>query len=122
MKLPALTSERMRLAYEFLAECPPFAGWNLPAGEDIKFMQCRDADARGWHDIKNGQRRIAISQEHVRDAEMLLMTMAHEMIHVHENETEMMTRAQHSPTFVILARRVCKRYGWNLDDFIWGAL
>ena len=107
-----LTSERMRAMYDFLSTCPPFDGWNLPAGEDVTFRRTRMKDTRGWYNQVKGAHIIALSPRQITTLELMMRTIAHEMIHLHEKETEMATRAHHTEAFMILSRRVCEVFGW----------
>lgn len=124
MILPKLTNERLALAYDFLATCAPFDDWNLPSSDEMEFGRTRDRTCRGWHDItvRRGVlvKRIRINPHKVTTIDTLYQVMGHEMIHVHENATGMMTRAQHSETFMILADQVCRLYGWDVETFALG--
>jgi hypothetical protein len=124
MALP-LTTDRLRLAYELLAECPPFDKWNLPHGEDVRFRVSRKMREYGQHrcTISNAGRythHIEISSMNVTTMETLLRTMAHEMIHVHEQANEVCTPHQstlHTEAFRCFALEVCKSLGFNPDSF-----
>lgn len=125
MILPKLTNERLQLTYDFIAACPPFDEWNLPPSEEIEFGRTLKKDCRGWHNVttQSGaiiKRRIRVNPNKVKTLDQLHQVMAHEMIHVHENETGMMTRAQHSETFMLLATKVCELYGWDVETFALG--
>jgi len=108
-----LTPDRIRSMYDFLASCPPFDRWNLPAGEDVTFRRTRAKMVRGWYDKRKGKHVIALNPRFILTLELMMRTIAHEMIHLHEQETEMATREQHTKAFMILSRRVCKAFGWT---------
>ena len=131
MKLPPITLDVMRHSYELLAACPPFADWNLPPSSEVQFARTRKATVRGRYDswcdkghTKNPDKikrcRISVNPRHIDDFDELLQVMAHEMIHVHEHRAGMRTQADHSEAFLLIARDVCKRYGWRADTFVFG--
>ena len=115
MALP-LTPEILRAAYDFLATTMPFCRWNMPEGEDVAFKVVRNpkvfADYR-W----TGRHTIRVSGTTVGHTETLLRTMAHEMIHLHEQQSGMATSSQHTKAFWKLAARVCKYHGFDPKSF-----
>lgn len=111
-----LTPERLQAAYDFLAGCPPFDEWNLPSGEDVKFKATRSRKWAGCYRIDRGH-QIDVSNVHVTSVNRLMQIMAHEMIHLHEKETGMRTRAEHTAAFHLLAAQVCDVLGFSSDDF-----
>jgi predicted metallopeptidase len=116
MSLP-LTPERLRLAYDFLADCPPFDKWNLPAGEDVKFRVIRKHPT--WKAFYTLQpfMTITVVASYVLTTHELIEAMAHEMIHLHEDHNGFGTEAAHSKAFWILAKRVCKIHGFDFASF-----
>lgn len=131
MKLPPITIDVMRQTYELLAACPPFVDWNLPPSEDISFGRTHLKDLRGRYYAhayaghtkdasKIKKQLIRINPRYNRTMDDLLQTMAHEMIHLHEHRSGMMTQAQHSEAYLMIARDICKRYGWRSDSFVFG--
>jgi len=117
MSLP-LTPEILRAAYDFLCTTPPFSKWNLPEGEDVEFQVMRSTALHGSYD-KNakGQHRIRLSGNTHGHTYSMLITLAHEMIHLHERQAGMATLAQHTKTFWKLAARVCKHHGFDPKHF-----
>lgn len=112
-----ITPETIRTAYEFLSTCDPFDSWNLPHGDDVTFQVNRSRVFQGLHDLYRGRHRIRISERHVSTVQTLMIVVAHEMIHVHENEVNIETRAEHSEAFWKLADQVCSSLGFNRDGF-----
>ncbi|HJR55150.1 MAG TPA: SprT-like domain-containing protein [Rhizomicrobium sp.] len=126
-----LTPELLEASYEYLRLSPPFRGWNLPEGDQISFrvMGARDryGHFRGRHTKARAKARasargvdsfseIAISAGKVRSTDMLMATMAHEMIHLYQDETGS-ARGHHNPQFLSLAARVCAFHGFDLESF-----
>lgn len=113
MTLP-LTVETLRAAYDYLNSTPPFARWNLPDGDDVKFIVARDRSLAGWHERDGRKHIIAISSYFIARDLSLLGTMAHEMVHLHQVHSGMMDGGNHGRTFKKLAARVC-RYHADMD-------
>ena len=121
-RLP-LTPEMLVQAYEYLRASPPFCQWHLPEADEVSFkvLQARDrfGHFRGRHERprrRNGFSEIAISAHLVSSTELLISTMAHEMIHLYQDETGG-ARGHHNPQFRRLAKRVCVLHGFDFADF-----
>src|ERR1700748_764976 len=107
-----LTPEMLEAAYEYLRASPPFRGWHLPEPDQVIFrvMGTRDrfGHFRGRHRKargENGYSELAISAKLVKSSDVLIATMAHEMIHLYQDENGT-ARGNHNPEFLRLARRV----------------
>jgi len=118
-----LTPELLEGAYEYLRLSNPFRHWNLPEADQIVFrvMGARDrfGHFRGRHVRARGKdsfSEIAISAGMVHTTDMLMATMAHEMIHLYQDENGA-ARGHHNPEFRRLARRVCAIHGFDLEAF-----
>jgi len=118
-----LTPDMLEAAYEYLRVSPPFSRWNLPHADQVSFrvMGTRDryGHFRGRHKRATGNddfSEIAISAGMVRSTDLLIATMAHEMIHLYQDETGT-ARGHHNPAFQKLARRVCAAHGFDLESF-----
>lgn len=116
-----LTPEIIEGAYEFLRRTPPFKAWRLPHADDVEFVVSRHQAHLGYH---RGIRRklhsheIGISEACVGHTATLLRTMAHEMIHQHQQRTRTETpNTEHNAEFKRLARIVCRRHGWDEREF-----
>ncbi len=118
----ALTPEMLEGAYEYLRVSPPFSAWGLPHADHVSFrvMGARDryGHFRGRHRKARGDdfSEIAISAGLVKTTDLLLSTMAHEMIHLYQDETGT-ARGHHNPKFRKLAKRVCKIHGFDPETF-----
>lgn len=118
----SLTPEMLEAAYEYLRASPPFRGWNLPHADQVSFrvLGARDrfGHFRGRHRRARGDSfsEIAISGRMVKSSELLIATMAHEMIHLYQDETGA-ARGQHNAAFRKLARRVCAIHGFPPGEF-----
>jgi hypothetical protein len=118
-----LTPDLLEGAYEYLRSSPPFRDWRLPDPDHVVFrvLGARDrfGHFRGWHRRGNGAdmfSEIAVSAQKVRTTQMLIATMAHEMIHLYQDENGT-ARGHHNPQFRRLAARVCKAHGFDLQEF-----
>jgi hypothetical protein len=110
-------------AYEYLRVSPPFCRWGLPHADHVMFRVLGAKDRfghfRGRHRKAQGDdgfSEIAISAGLVRSTDLLLSTMAHEMIHLYQDETGT-ARGHHNPKFLKLAKRVCAIHGFDLESF-----
>lgn len=114
----ALTTDTLRTAYEFLSTTPPFRDWNLPDGDDVRFRVVRNSREFAWHNVKDGQHIIAVSERLVGHTSTLLMTMAHEIIHLHQAHCGMETPGNdHNEAFGLLAEDVCRHHGFDPKAF-----
>lgn len=114
-----VTPENARAAYAFLAETEPFVGWNLPDADDIRFFVEAHASHCGICNryIPSGF-SIGITDSRHWHSNSLLMTMAHEMIHVHEYQTGLrVTSTKHGKVFKALAKEVCDAHGFDPGQF-----
>lgn len=117
MTLP-LTPAVLRAAYDYLATTPPFDKWNLPDGDDVTFRVARDPQLFGWCDRKRGRWLIAISETTVGHTATLLETMAHEIVHMHEDGTGAgRGKGQHSAAFKKWAAQVSQIHGFDPKRF-----
>ncbi len=118
-----LTPEMLETAYEYLRVSPPFCRWNLPHADQVMFrvMGTRDrfGHFRGRHRKATGDdgfSEIAISAGMVRSTDLLISTMAHEMIHLYQDENGT-ARGHHNKEFLRLAKRVCDLHGFDHESF-----
>lgn len=117
-----LTPEMLEQAYEYLRASPPFCRWDLPSADEVCFrvLGARDrfGHFRGRHRRagENGFSEIAISAQLVKSSNLLIATMAHEMIHLYQDENGA-ARGHHNAEFRRLAKRVCAIHGFDDAEF-----
>lgn len=107
MPLP-LSAEMLAHAYDYLACQPPFNKWNLPPSEDIKFAVIKKKDRYAHYQMIGGVHHIAFSSRYVGRHEILIATMAHELIHLHVEASCISTASPHGAAFNKFADRICK--------------
>jgi hypothetical protein len=115
-----LTPAILEAAYAYLAETPPFDGWNMPSSEDVKFTATRNRACHGRCLTYPGEKfEIEISAKNHTHTCSLLSTMAHEMVHVHERQTGMRKNGNihHNKVFIALAKEVCDAHGFDPGQF-----
>lgn len=111
-----LTPEMLAAAYDYLQTTPPFCSWNLPESEDITFKTMRHKiNAADWS--RDGGRHIIRVNLWHTTTDALMMRLAHEMIHAHEDHNSCGTRGEHSAAFKEWAREVCALHGWDTGLF-----
>lgn len=103
-----LNKEMLAAAYDYLCEFPPFNEWNLPPAEDIKFRVSRHRDRFAHHQMIGGDHHIVFSSRFIGRHTTLLATLAHELIHVHQEHSCINSRNPHGKAFQRLADLVCK--------------
>lgn len=113
-----LTPDLLRAAYDFLASSDPFRRLNMPASAAIAFTVARTRTHNGWHNFRKGRHEIVISAGAAGSTDMLMRTMAHEMLHVHDYAPRRKkSSAEHSTAFRRLAAAVCRVHGFDLKAF-----
>ncbi len=112
MGLP-LTKETLKAAYDLLLLTPPFKRWKMPPSSAINFSITRSINSRG---SATGMDKIDISSRNIGRLDNLLMTMAHEMVHIY-NHVKGHTRAAHGKEFQRCADMICKHHGFDRQMF-----
>ena len=119
-----LTPEMLESAYEYLRVSPPFCRWNLPHADQVMFPGDGDAGSlrtfprpppQGHGDDEFSE--IAISAGMVSSTDLLISTMAHEMIHLYQDETGT-ARGHHNPRFRKLAQAGLRHSRLRLRKFL----
>jgi hypothetical protein len=116
-----LTPEALENAYEYLRSTLPFRRMNLPHADELVFrvMGARDRFGHFKGRIKDNLdlSEIGLSQHSVHSTDVLMQTMAHEMIHLHQHEKGGCTRGVHNAQFQRIAARVCRIHGFDPESF-----
>ena len=116
-----LTPEALENAYEYLRSTLPFRRMHLPHADNLVFrvMGARDRFGHFKGRIKDNHdiNEIGLSQTKVRSTDVLMATMAHEMLHLYQHEKGSCTRGVHNSQFQKIAARVCRIHGFDLESF-----
>lgn len=110
-----LTPDVLRAAYELLDETEPFKSWNLPPAEDINFEIVRSKKRLGRCHCDLSPLKIEISTLYHFYLPSVLLTMAHEMVHVHMHQQGM--GYTHGRAFKALRDQVCAVHGFDPGQF-----
>lgn len=108
--------EHLELAYELLRATKPFSGWRLPEADEVEFHVVRMKDQAdchwngNWHVIRIADNRHA-------SLAPLLVTMAHEMLHMYLDRTYPKDRAAHGWRFKRYADRICRHHTFDRGQF-----
>lgn len=118
MTLP-ITPENLRGCYDFLNECDPFRRWNLPDGDEVRFIVTRSKVNAGRHWVDaSGRHNIEISKNLTGHTSNLVALMAHEMIHAHERQNRASSGCgEHGAAFKRYAAVVCRVHGFDPKYF-----
>ena len=116
-----LTPESLETAYEYLRATLPFRRMNLPHADNLVFrvMGARDrfGHFRGRIKTKPELNEIGVSIRVVKSTDLLMATMAHEMIHLYQHEKGSCSRSHHNSEFERIAVRVCRIHGFDRENF-----
>lgn len=113
-----LTPASMRAMYDYFVETAPFNAWNLPDSEDVSFKVSRGRANYGWHTYDGRRHEIVLSRGMIGRTIVFAETMAHEMIHVHEQHSGAYVRGvEHSRAFKKWSAQVCKVHGFDPNTF-----
>lgn len=119
MSLP-LTKERLRAVYAALRHFPPFSRMKLPAPDLVQFnirrTKALDGEYARW--CGSDDHMIDISVARNGHWQTLSVTMAHEMIHLHQARAKTESRGQHNADFQRIGKIICRRFGWDFKQFI----
>ena len=118
-----LTPHMLAAVYDCLREFPPFKGWKLPPGDEVRFDVMRSRQVFGYYIEETRPsgvvRSIQVSSANVGHWNTLTRIMAHEMIHMHQAVARTYTsNAEHNADFRRAARRVCSAFGWDYKEFV----
>jgi len=109
-----ITVDTLAAAYDLLRVTSPFRGLRLPPSHDIIFQLTKDKALAGYCNLTDAT-MISISSHFHSHLQPLLVTMAHEMIHLHEFRKY--GKAGHGEPFQKLAARVCRAHGFDPKVF-----
>lgn len=102
--------------YDCLRALPPFDKWKLPESDEIEFRTPARADVFG--EFLDGEPRIiTISSARHSHTFTVMLTLAHEMIHLKQALEKTDNKNQHNADFKKLAKRVCSLNGWDYKAF-----
>ena len=113
-----VTPDLMESSYRLLLNTLPFRRWRMPDPDKIEFRVSMHRDRHAHHRAykdDSGRHEIAVSACKVKTISMLNECMAHEMVHIRQDQLSM--RDNHGAGFKRLAALVCKRNGFDLTTF-----
>lgn len=112
-----LTPEILEANYRLLSLTLPFRRWTMPHPDVVEFrvliVRDRHAHHRAYADGTGHE--IAVSTGAVRTLDGLTQAMAHEMVHIRQDQLGM--RDKHGAGFKRLAALVCRRHGFDIAKF-----
>jgi hypothetical protein len=102
--------------YEYLRSMPPFRRWKLPPGNKIKFRVSNSDGNAGLHEVySNGDQVLSVSGKRVGHLNLVIQTVAHEMVHVYHHKLKL--KAAHGADFRRHAALICRKMGFDPKAF-----
>lgn len=112
-----ITPELMESSYLLLCKALPFRNWRMPHPDNVEFVVSMHRDRHAHHRAYTDgvTHEIAVSAAKVKTLALLNECMAHEMVHIRQDQLGM--RDKHGAGFKRLAKLVCRRNGFDLSAF-----
>lgn len=102
--------------YDCIRVLPPFDKFKLPESDEIEFRTPARADVFG--EFQEGKPHvITISSARHSHTFTVMLTLAHEMLHLYQALQKTDNKNQHNAEFKRLAKRVCSLNGWDYKAF-----
>lgn len=112
-----LTPQMIEAAYELLRATPPFRGWRLPSGDQIEFCVGMARHTAETRPLAEGY-RLMVSNQCVGTLDRLLISVAHEMVHIYQHRTRRETaNTEHNRHWHQVAARICRLHRWDGKEF-----
>ncbi len=105
-----ISTDTLAAAYELLRASTPFRTLKLPPAFEVTFKLTRDRTKAGECDFDEAG-IISVSAHYHGHLHSLLMTVAHEMVHLYQFIK--LGKADHGEQFRKLADRVCRAHGFD---------
>lgn len=108
----------MEGVYDAFRISAPFKKAQLPPGEEVQFNVIASPKLAGLCSYPKGVGLIELSHRSVGTWQNMGWVMAHEMIHLSQmiRKTET-SKTKHNAEFRRIAARVCKHFGFDLNQF-----
>lgn len=89
----------------------------MPHPDQVEFFVSQHKKNLAHHRayIDKSGHEISVSARNVKDLDLLNRCMAHEMVHLRQDQLRM--RDQHGAGFKRLAKLVCRRHSWDFASF-----
>jgi hypothetical protein len=110
-----LTPEMLVACYEFLRTTPPFDKWKLPDSDEIEFRVVHTKEFMGLWERLAGKHVISMSNARMSHTHTLLDTMAHEMVHIRQEQRK--CKDAHGRSFRKMRGAICKHHGFDPKAF-----
>jgi Zn-dependent peptidase ImmA (M78 family) len=111
----ALTERHVRAVYTALAMLPPFSKWRMPDEYRIELGVSKSNRAYGLYD--SDPHSITISKIQCKHFSDVIMTMAHEMVHLYLERCGDPDHSNHEGRWSETAAEVCTQFGWQTESF-----
>lgn len=111
---------QLRAAYALLRTLPPFNKWDLPDPKSVRFSRITDGSAMAEYCEEDDCVEISISPEFHTTLHQVLMSMAHEMVHIRQDQLGRLPlnpAKHHNAWWRKQAKIVCARLGFDVQTF-----
>jgi hypothetical protein len=109
-----LTPDTLAAAYDFLRTTDPFKAWKLPHSDEVAFHVTRNPKVfADFSTDEDGGPLIRVSSAKNGHTATALMSMGHEMLHLHQYLSGLDKGSEHNPDFKRKAKRICQIHGWD---------
>jgi hypothetical protein len=114
-----LTNDMLEGLYVVISMTRPFRAWKLPQADDVIFHVTAADTPQGayWYDKEKRQHHLSVSAKRHHTLHSAMMTLAHEMIHLHEKQIGVRDDVGHGWQFKRFAKQVCHHHGFDLGQF-----
>ncbi len=106
-----LTRKILRASYDFLCQLPPYNRMRLPPSSKLRFVVSKRTDILG--EYLSDPPTISVSLHSHEHVITVLKTVAHEMIHAHQDMVKKDSILEHNAAFKKTARRVASLLGFD---------
>jgi hypothetical protein len=112
-----VTPEILAGLYDVLRMTRPFRGWKLPPSDEVGFHVSASDSPQGEYWFEKGQHHLKVSAKKHHTLRSTMETLAHEMIHLHEQQIGVRGDVQHGWQFKRFAASVCRHHNFDLGQF-----
>jgi hypothetical protein len=116
-----ITPDMLEQGYRLLCLSPPFSAWHLPEADDVVFhavpIKGPHKGCQGEHWFDGEHHHLRISPKRHSTYNSMLMTLAHEVVHMQESILKLRADVMHGREFQRMATAVCRNHLFDRGQF-----